>query len=68
MPSSSGHRGLEHVGSVALFLFDASGRGTPPEEQLHLLEEAGTCYPVRRWRSSPRRQICSSRCLRRGTR
>ena len=37
---------LEHVGSVALFLFDASGAcGTPPEEQLHLLEEVKTLLP-----------------------
>lgn len=37
---------LEHVGSVALFLFDASGAcGTPPEEQLHLLEEVRTLLP-----------------------
>jgi len=37
---------LEHVGSVALFLFDASGAcGTPPDEQLHLLEEVRGLLP-----------------------
>ena len=37
---------LEHVGSVALFLYDASGEcGTTTEEQLHLLEEVKTLLP-----------------------